>query len=103
MLTRDNYIDLYFKEMEDASSDWLCPYYLCMQEDEHYDGFPLQDTLSQQEVLQHIEETLQQLPYMKEQITKYQYALNKLYKKLEDRKEWTLASASQTFEVEEED
>ena len=105
MLTRGNYIDLYFKEMANgAGDDWLCPYYLQMDDvNEHYDGFPYEDTLSQQEVLQHIQDTLEQLPYMKDQITKYQYALNKLLIQFEDRTEWTLVSASQTFEEDSEE
>ena len=102
MLTRDNYIDLYFKEMKDPSIDWLCPYYLQMQEGEHWAGFPMDETISQEDALRHIKDTIEQLPFMREQITQYHYALNKLYNKIADQNEWTLAVANQTFEEDEE-
>ncbi len=105
MLTMGNYIDLYFKEMDICCSrDWLCPHFLQMCDfEENYAGFPLGDTVSQEEVLRHLEQTEDQLIVMKRMIKQYEDALEKLYHKLSDGKEWTLAVAQQTFEEDKED
>ena len=104
MLTKQNYIDLYFKEMKHSSADWIVPYYLQMDPaDDNYDGFiNLDDTVSQQEALEHLGRIEYDLKYLKEEVNKYERLWKKLYKKLSDGKEWTLAVANQTFEEDEE-
>ena len=106
MLTKRNYIDLYFKDMDQKSFDWMVPYFLQIDQwdEDNLDGFMhLDDTVSQKDALGHIDSVTDMLEHLKLEISKYERHISYLYNKLSDKKEWTLAVANQTFKEEDEE